>query len=107
MQDVDAALFLAVGILALDADMAFLHLEGLGGQLGKMRFGAGHVRAEHGLAARGQMAVHELQQRPVQVIEIQEFRSDDTVEAFGEAFVLAGAGNVQIADVDQISRKEW
>ena len=48
------------------------------------------------------MAVHELQQRPVQVIEIQELRSDDAVEAFGKALVLAGTGNVQIADVDQV-----
>ena len=102
MQDVDAALLIAVAILALDADMPFLHLEGPGGQLGEMRFGAGHVRAEHGLAARGQMAVNELQQRPVQVIKVQELRRDDAVEAFGEALVLAGAGNIQIADVDQV-----
>ena len=38
----------------------------------------------------------------MQVIEIQELRSDDAVEAFGKALVLAGTGNVQIADVDQV-----
>ena len=63
MQGVDAALFLSVGILALDTDMPLLHLKGLGGQFGKMRLGPGHVRAEHGLAAWSQMTVHELAYR--------------------------------------------
>lgn len=90
MQDVDAALLIAVAILALDADMPFLHLEGPGGQLGEMRFGAGHVRAEHGLAARGQMAVNELQQRPVQVIKVQELDATMRSKPSGKRSSLPG-----------------